>query len=132
MTRPAAGRTRPDDSIVRQENGVYQLHPDLPLTTDAAAFEEAVARADASPPGSVEEGEALAAADGLYAGPYLEGVDAVWVVARRAGLARAHARVLHRLAERALIADPVAIAAETPQIEMPDANGAAHSRLKPK
>ena len=32
---------------------------------------------------------------------------------------------------RARIAPPVAIAAETPQIEMPDASGAAHSRLKP-
>jgi hypothetical protein len=30
---------------------------------------------------------------------------------------------------RARIAAPVAIAAETPQIEMPDASGAAHSRL---
>ena len=27
---------------------------------------------------------------------------------------------------------PVAIAADTPQIEMPDASGAAHSRLNPK
>ena len=32
---------------------------------------------------------------------------------------------------RARIAPPVAIAAETPQIEMPEANGAAHSREKP-
>ena len=32
---------------------------------------------------------------------------------------------------RARMAPPVAIAAETPQIEMPDASGAAHSRLKP-
>src|SRR5439155_27037187 len=32
---------------------------------------------------------------------------------------------------RARIAPPVAIAAETPQIEIPDASGAAHSRLKP-
>src|SRR5262249_36880593 len=31
---------------------------------------------------------------------------------------------------RARIAAPVAIAADTPQIEMPDASGAAHSRLK--
>jgi type II secretory pathway component HofQ len=30
---------------------------------------------------------------------------------------------------RARIAAPVAIAAETPQIEMPEASGAAHSRL---
>jgi hypothetical protein len=29
------------------------------------------------------------------------------------------------------MAPPVAIAAETPQIEMPEASGAAHSRLKP-
>ena len=33
---------------------------------------------------------------------------------------------------RARIAPPVAIAAATPQIEMPDASGADHSRLKPK
>ena len=33
---------------------------------------------------------------------------------------------------RARMAPPVAIAAATPQIEMPDASGAAHSRLKPK
>ena len=32
---------------------------------------------------------------------------------------------------RARMAPPVAIAADTPQIEMPDARGAAHSRLKP-
>ena len=32
---------------------------------------------------------------------------------------------------RARMAPPVAIAAETPQIEMPEASGAAHSRLKP-
>src|SRR5271169_4874290 len=32
---------------------------------------------------------------------------------------------------RARIAPPTAIAAETPQIEMPEASGAAHSRLKP-
>ena len=32
---------------------------------------------------------------------------------------------------RARIALPVAIAADTPQIEMPDASGAAHSRLNP-
>src|SRR5262249_57634452 len=31
---------------------------------------------------------------------------------------------------RARIAAPVAIAADTPQIEMPDASGADHSRLK--
>jgi hypothetical protein len=31
----------------------------------------------------------------------------------------------------ALIAAAVAIAADTPQIEMPEASGAAHSRLKP-
>ena len=33
---------------------------------------------------------------------------------------------------RARIAAPVVMAAETPQIEMPEASGAAHSRLKPK
>jgi len=33
---------------------------------------------------------------------------------------------------RARIAPPVAIAAETPQIDTPEASGAAHSRLKPK
>ncbi len=33
---------------------------------------------------------------------------------------------------RALIAPPVAIAADTPQIEMPEASGAAHSRLNLK
>ena len=33
---------------------------------------------------------------------------------------------------RALMAAPVAMAAETPQMEMPEASGAAHSRLKPK
>ena len=33
---------------------------------------------------------------------------------------------------RARIAAPVAIAAETPQIEIPEASGAAHSRLKRK
>ncbi len=32
---------------------------------------------------------------------------------------------------RARIAPPTAMAAETPQIEMPEASGAAHSRLKP-
>ena len=32
---------------------------------------------------------------------------------------------------RARIALPVAIAADTPQIEIPDASGAAHSRLNP-
>jgi hypothetical protein len=32
---------------------------------------------------------------------------------------------------RARMAPPVAIAADTPQIEMPEASGAAHSRLKP-
>ena len=32
---------------------------------------------------------------------------------------------------RARMAPPTAIAAETPQIEMPEASGAAHSRLKP-
>src|SRR6476646_8009940 len=32
---------------------------------------------------------------------------------------------------RARMAAPVAIAADTPQIEMPEASGAAHSRLKP-
>jgi hypothetical protein len=31
-----------------------------------------------------------------------------------------------------LIALPVAMAADTPQMEIPDASGAAHSRLKPK
>src|SRR5271168_3060344 len=34
-------------------------------------------------------------------------------------------------AERPLIAPPVAIAAATPQIEMPYASGTDHSRLKP-
>ena len=33
---------------------------------------------------------------------------------------------------RALIAAPVAMAAETPQMEMPEAKGAAHSRLNLK
>src|SRR5439155_1916232 len=33
---------------------------------------------------------------------------------------------------RARIAAPVAMAADTPQIEMPEARGAAHSRLKRK
>ena len=33
---------------------------------------------------------------------------------------------------RARIALPVAMAADTPQIEMPEARGAAHSRLNPK
>ena len=33
---------------------------------------------------------------------------------------------------RARIAPPVAIAAETPQMEMPEAKGAAHSRLNLK
>jgi len=33
---------------------------------------------------------------------------------------------------RALIAPPVAMAADTPQIEMPEARGAAHSRLNLK
>jgi hypothetical protein len=33
---------------------------------------------------------------------------------------------------RARIALPVAMAADTPQMEMPEAKGAAHSRLKPK
>jgi len=32
---------------------------------------------------------------------------------------------------RDLIALPVAIAADTPQIDMPEASGAAHSRLNP-
>src|SRR5262249_24448607 len=32
----------------------------------------------------------------------------------------------------ARMAAPVVIAADTPQMEMPDASGAAHSRLKPK
>ena len=32
---------------------------------------------------------------------------------------------------RARIAPPVASAADTPQIEIPEASGAAHSRLKP-
>ena len=32
---------------------------------------------------------------------------------------------------RDLIAPPVAIAADTPQIEMPEASGASHSREKP-
>jgi hypothetical protein len=32
---------------------------------------------------------------------------------------------------RARMAPPVAMAADTPQIEMPEASGAAHSRLKP-
>ena len=32
---------------------------------------------------------------------------------------------------RARMAAPVAIAADTPQTEIPDASGAAHSRLKP-
>jgi len=32
---------------------------------------------------------------------------------------------------RARIAPPTAIAADTPQIEIPDASGAAHSRLNP-
>ena len=32
---------------------------------------------------------------------------------------------------RARMAAPVAMAAETPQIEIPEASGAAHSRLKP-
>jgi hypothetical protein len=34
-------------------------------------------------------------------------------------------------ADRDRMAPPVAIAAETPQIEIPEASGAAHSRLKP-
>ncbi len=34
-------------------------------------------------------------------------------------------------AGRARIAPPLAMAAETPQIEMPEASGAAHSRRKP-
>ena len=33
---------------------------------------------------------------------------------------------------RALIAEPVAMAADTPQIEIPEASGAAHSRLNLK
>jgi len=33
---------------------------------------------------------------------------------------------------RALMAAPVAMAAETPQIEIPEASGTAHSRLNPK
>ena len=33
---------------------------------------------------------------------------------------------------RARIAPPVAMAAETPQMEMPEASGAAHSRLNLK
>ena len=35
------------------------------------------------------------------------------------------------MAGRARMAPPVAIAADTPQIEMPEASGAAHYRLKP-
>jgi hypothetical protein len=33
---------------------------------------------------------------------------------------------------RARMAAPVVMAADTPQMEMPEASGAAHSRLKPK
>lgn len=33
---------------------------------------------------------------------------------------------------RARMAAPVGMAADTPQMEMPEAKGAAHSRLKPK
>jgi DNA-binding SARP family transcriptional activator len=102
------GDRRQGREIVRQQGGLYLLNPELPLETDVAAFEAAVARADAAPAGSDEEGEALAAADAAYGGPYLEDVDAIWVRSHRARLARMHARVLHRLAQRALGDGPAA------------------------
>jgi len=101
-----ASDRRQGREIVRQQGGLYLLNPELALETDVAAFEAAVARADAAPAGADEEGEALSAADAAYGGPYLEDVDAIWVRSRRARLARTHARVLHRLAQRALGHDP--------------------------
>jgi DNA-binding SARP family transcriptional activator len=101
----AADRRRGRE-LIRQQGGLYQLNPELPLSTDVAVFERAIARADAAPAGSDEEGEALMAADAAYGGPYLEDVDARWAGSRRARLARMHARVLHRLAQRALGYDP--------------------------
>ncbi|HEY3078912.1 MAG TPA: BTAD domain-containing putative transcriptional regulator, partial [Chloroflexota bacterium] len=101
----AAGR-RQGREIVRQQGGLYLLNRELPLETDVAVFEAAVARADAASAGTDEEGDALAAADAAYGGPYLEDVDGTWVRSRRARLARMHARVLHRLAQRALGQDP--------------------------
>ena len=89
-----------------QADGLYKLHPDLRLVTDVAAFEAAVVRADAAQPGSDEELAVLAAADAAYTGEYLEGVDAIWAIARRAALARGYARVLHRSAQRRLTTDP--------------------------
>jgi LuxR family maltose regulon positive regulatory protein len=106
--------------IVRLRDGLYALSPELPLSTDVDAFEAAVARADAAPVGSDGEGAALAAADALYRGHYLDGVDAPWATARRAGLARVHARVLHRLAARALAGAPRAAVGHAERLQRTD------------
>jgi DNA-binding SARP family transcriptional activator len=106
-----ATNRREGRSIVTQVDGLYKLHPELRLSTDVAAFEAALLRADAAEPGSDEELEALAAADEAYAGEYLEGLDAIWPIARRAALARGHARVLYRSAQRRLGTDALAAVA---------------------
>lgn len=99
-------------AIVLHEDGVYRLNPELPLSTDVAAFAANAARGLAAPPGSEAEGAALEAASALYRGPYLEGAEEPWVQLRRRELARLHLRVMRRLVERLLARGPAERAVE--------------------
>ena len=99
-------------AILFYEGGLYRLNPELPLRTDVSAFEANAARGLAASPGSPEELAALTAAERLYRGPYLEGVDESWVLLRRRELARLHLRVMRRLVERLLENGPAEQAVE--------------------
>jgi DNA-binding SARP family transcriptional activator len=92
--------------LLQSEGEVRRLDPAIAIATDADTFEAAAALALAEREVDAPEADrALAAADALYAGPYLAEHPAGWTLLRRRRLARLHASVLRARVE-VLLAGP--------------------------
>ena len=72
--------------LVINRRGVYSLNPGIPVWEDAAEFERLLA--DAARLSEQARAQALADAVALYAGPYLQGMDAFWWLETTGRLAR--------------------------------------------
>jgi ATP/maltotriose-dependent transcriptional regulator MalT len=74
------------DSVVKCDDGIYQLNPEGRFDWDVEEFEEAIAEARKSPGGSVERASALQRALELYDGPFARAFQSEWSDALRARL----------------------------------------------
>ncbi|MEO8540569.1 MAG: tetratricopeptide repeat protein, partial [bacterium] len=71
------------DSVVKGDDGIYQLNPDALFEWDVKDFQDSVERARKSPAGSRERAVALQEALELYAGPFATAFQSEWAAAVR-------------------------------------------------